>query len=104
MAFYLTLFSPPAIAILMLFWLLARRSWLALFGCLLACFLSLVLWGGVAWLFKDGLAPGVVPSQGAVAVYRFSQVFAVPFAILVGIGAVAVFVYRKHHGEDRLEK
>jgi hypothetical protein len=64
-------------------------------ACFLASFVGLVataLWG---WLRRDGLYPGVVPSEGSVAWFRFAEGYCVPLVAFAAVLGACVWVRRR---------
>jgi hypothetical protein len=94
MVFYAIMLLPIVAAVLSLMCLLLTGNRVALIITLVANTVSASVWGAAAWLFKDGLGPGFVPSTGITAVLRFVQLSSLPLVILGALSVVAILVYR----------
>lgn len=71
-----------------------------LVACLRVASVSLVLFGilGTAfwsWFFRDGLAPGFMPTTGWTAFVRFWECFAVPLAIAAAEALAIIMIFRR---------
>ena len=78
-------------------WLLCSASRAALLAVLVIDLLALAWAGFWTWFFRDGLAPGFIPSSGLEALRRFAAGMIFPSSIcgVIGIIAIGFYFWRK---------
>jgi hypothetical protein len=92
-----------ALVFVMPIWLTRRRTLVAWLRVISLGFVVLGVSGTAFWscFFKDGLAPGFIPSTGWTALLRFWEGFAIPLAIAATEALAIIVISRRRLGALR---